>query len=189
MAVMKLTCSCGSVRGKTAEMNKTTGTRIMCCCNDCQSFSKFLEQESTVLDSYGATDIFQIPLSYVKITEGVEQIACMRLSEKGMYRWYAKCCNTPIGNTMKAGIPFIGLIHSFVDNSSVKDAELIENLGYLQTKYAKQAVPPDQKASQFSVMSKIVFNLISWRIKGFYKSTVFFDDNGMPIVEPNILKI
>ncbi len=189
MAKLKLACSCGKVRGTTVEMNGNTGTRIMCCCNDCQSFAKFLEQEGNVLDSYGATEIFQIPLSYVKITEGNEQVACMRLSKKGMYRWYAQCCNTPIGNTMTAGIPFIGLIHSFVDNASINDAELSENLGYLQTKFASKTVPLDQQASQFGVMSKIVFNLIHWRIKGLHKPSVFFQDNGQPIVEPKILKV
>lgn len=36
----------------------------------------------------------------------------MRLSEKGLLRWYAKCCNTPIGNTLADyRISFIGLLH------------------------------------------------------------------------------
>ena len=189
MAKLQLACSCGTVRGTTVNMNAKTGTRIMCCCNDCQSFAQFLKQENIVLDDYGATEIFQIPVSYVKITTGNEHIACVRLSEKGMYRWYAKCCNTPIGNTMKAGIPFIGLIHTFVDKASIDDAELSENLGYLQTKFANKIVPLDQQASQFGVMSKIVFNLIHWKIKGLHKPSAFFHDNGKPIVEPKVLKV
>lgn len=189
MAKLQLVCSCGTVRGTTTDMNAKTGTRIMCCCHDCQSFAQFLEKEDTVLDNYGATEIFQIPVSYVKITQGNEQIACVRLSQKGMYRWYAQCCNTPIGNTMKAGVPFIGLIHSFMDNESIKDAELSENLGYLQTKFARKTVPLDQQASQFGVMSKIVFNLMKWKIKGLDKPSAFFEDNGQPIVKPKILGV
>lgn len=187
MAKIKLACSCGTVSGTTVNMNTKTGTRIMCCCSDCQSFARFLKQENSVLDDYDATEIFQIPVSYVKITTGNEHIACMRLSEKGMYRWYAKCCNTPIGNTMKASVPFIGLIHSFVDNASINDAELSENLGYLQTKFSSKTVPLDQQASQFGVMSKIVFNMIHWKIKGLHKPSVFFSDKGQPIAEPKIL--
>jgi len=189
MAKLQLACSCGTVRGTTVDMNAKTGTRIMCCCSDCQTFAQLLEQEENVLDSYGATEIFQIPVSYIKITEGNERIACMRLSQKGMYRWYAQCCNTPIGNTMKASIPFIGLIHSFVDNASINDAQLTENLGYLQTKFASKTVPLDQQASQFGVMSKIVFNLINWKIKGLHKPSAFFNEDGQPIVEPKIFKV
>lgn len=187
MAEIQLACSCGTVRGVAMNIKAKTGTRVMCCCYDCQSFAQFLEQEDNVLDRYGATEILQIPVSYVQITEGNEQIACVRLSQKGMYRWYVQCCNTPIGNTMKAGIPFIGLIHSFMDNTSIKDVELSENLGYLKVKFAKKAVPFDQHASQFSVMSKIIFNLIKWKIKGLDKSSTFFEDNGQPVVKPKIL--
>ncbi len=35
---------------------------------------------------------------------------------KGLMRWYASCCNTPIGNTMAtSAMPFIGLIHACID--------------------------------------------------------------------------
>lgn len=72
----------------------------MCCCMDCQKFAVFLQQEDQILDQYGGTDIFQIPILHVKITEGNEHIACVRLNQKGIYRWYTGCCNTPIGNTL-----------------------------------------------------------------------------------------
>ncbi len=117
MPEIKLKCSCGKVRGKTKNVNENSGTRIMCCCDDCQSFAQYLNQESSVLDQYGGTDIFQMPISNIKITEGIEQISSIRLSAKGMYRWYTKCCNTPIGNSMGPGVPFIGIIHNFMDNA------------------------------------------------------------------------
>ena len=187
MPQIDLSCTCGKVKGKTEEINAQTGDRIVCCCVDCQKFAEFLQQEKQVLNPCGGTDIFQMPISHVKITEGNEHIACIKLSQKGLHRWYAKCCNTPIGNTMKASVPFIGLIHSFVDNASINDAELSENLGYLQTKFSSKTVPLDQQASQFGVMSKIVFNMIHWKIKGLHKPSVFFSDKGQPIAEPKIL--
>ena len=69
----------------------------------------FLEQENKVLSQYGATDIFQIPIAHVHITAGHEQLALMRLTPKGLNRWYAKCCNTPIGNTLGSKHLLLGL--------------------------------------------------------------------------------
>ena len=87
MQEIKLKCACGQVKGNTKNVNKKSGTRIMCCCDDCQSFAQYLNKESSVLDQYGGTDIFQLPISNIKITEGIKHIVCVRLSEKGLYRW------------------------------------------------------------------------------------------------------
>jgi len=56
MPEITLQCACGEVRGKTANLNSTCGTRLVCCCRDCQSFAQYLQQEQTVLDQYGGTD-------------------------------------------------------------------------------------------------------------------------------------
>ena len=187
MPEIKLKCSCGIVRGKTKRVNDSSGTRIVCCCDDCQSFAQFLNQESSVLDQYGGTDIFQMPISNLKITKGIEQISSVRLSANGMYRWYTKCCNTPIGNSMGSGVPFIGVIHNFMDNASTRDQELGKNRGYIQTKFARQEVPADLKGSFLKIIFRSLSKLIVWKIKGLNKPSVFFDDNGKPIAEPNVL--
>lgn len=75
-----------------------------------------LEQEHKILDQYGATDIFQLPVAHLYITTGNEHIACLRLSQKGIYRWFAKCCNTLIGNTLGGKAPFIGVVHNFMQH-------------------------------------------------------------------------
>ncbi|XPF95264.1 DUF6151 family protein [Colwellia sp. RE-S-Sl-9] len=111
----------------------------------------------------------------------------IRLIPKGMYRWYTKCCNTPIGNSMGAGVPFIGIIHSFMDNASTRDEELGKNRGHIQIKFAKKEVPTDLKGSSFKIILRSLSKLVVWKIKGLNKPSVFFDDNGKPIVEPNIL--
>ncbi len=187
MAEIELKCSCGNVRGKAKNINKSSGTRIMCCCDDCQSFAQYLNQESSVLDQYGGTDIFQMPISNIKITEGIEQISCVRLSAKGLYRWYTKCCNTPIGNSMGPGVPFIGVIHNFMDNVSTRDEELGKNRGHIQIKFARQEVPTDLQGSSLKIILRSLFKLLVWKIKGLNKPSVFFDDNGKPITKPNIL--
>jgi hypothetical protein len=187
MPEIKLKCSCGKVKGQTQNINESSGTRLMCCCDDCQSFAQYLKQESSVLDQYGGTDIFQMPISNVKITEGTEQISSIRLSDKGLYRWYTKCCNTPIGNTMGPGAPFIGVIHNFMDNTSTRDEELGKSRGHIQTKFARQEVPTDLKGPPLKIILRSLSKLFVWKIKGLNKPSVFFDDNGKPITKPNIL--
>jgi len=44
----------------------------------------FLGQEGKVLDQYGGTDILQIPVSHLTISEGKSEISCVRFSPKGM---------------------------------------------------------------------------------------------------------
>lgn len=90
------------------------GTRVVCYCDDCQAYARFLGRDD-ILDRRGGTDIWQTRPALVRITQGEEELACLRLSERGMIRWYARCCRTPIANTMtSARAPFAGIVHRFV---------------------------------------------------------------------------
>jgi hypothetical protein len=56
---------------------------------------------------------------FVVFTAGLEKLACMSLWPKGMLRWYARCCQTPIANTMRAStFPHVGLIHNCLESPS-----------------------------------------------------------------------
>ena len=37
--------------------------------------------------------------AHVKLGAGTDAMRCLRLSDKGVLRWYTDCCRTPIGNT------------------------------------------------------------------------------------------
>jgi hypothetical protein len=186
MPEINLSCACGQVRGKTADVNAQSGNRIHCCCVDCQKFAMFLEQEDKVLDQYGATDIFQMPIAHLKITQGNEHLALMRLTPKGLNRWYAKCCNTPIGNTLGGKAPFIGVIHNFMQHTEDRDQELGKTRGYMHCQSAKLSVPDPLQASFFKVSMRVLGKLISWKLKGLDHPSAFFDVNARPIVKPVI---
>jgi len=53
--------------------------------------------------SKAVTDNIPMPRSRLQIQQGLEQIRCLRLSEKGLYRWYAGCGNTPIAIAWRLG--------------------------------------------------------------------------------------
>ena len=106
-----LQCRCGTLKGSVE--SPKSGNRVICYCNDCQAFAYCLGRADDVLDERGGSDVIQILPKNITFTQGVEALACMRLTDKGLLRWYASCCNTPIGNTLATPkMSFIGLLHS-----------------------------------------------------------------------------
>jgi len=51
-----LRCACGELRGTALAASPTTGSRMICYCNDCQAFARFLGRPG-VTDEHGGTDI------------------------------------------------------------------------------------------------------------------------------------
>src|SRR5688572_4602143 len=110
---MQLRCRCGAVRG---EMDAGRAyARATCYCKDCRAFARFLGQ-SGVLDASGGSDIVATAPAAVRITSGSEHVACMSLSPKGLLRWYASCCRTPLGNTPRdPKVLYAGLVTAWFD--------------------------------------------------------------------------
>jgi Family of unknown function (DUF6151) len=182
-----LQCSCGTLKGYVDTAKPVN--RAVCYCKDCQAFAHFLGRASEILDSNGGTDVVQTLPAKVSFTQGREALACMRLSEKGLVRWYAKCCNTPIGNTAaNFRLSFIGLIHNCLEAPS---ASLDDSFGLVRmlsfTKNAKTKI----NGSPFGMVPgilKILAMVLRARLNGAYKRTPFFlIDSGAPIVTPKIL--
>ena len=93
-----LQCKCGKVKGYVTHAERVD--RVVCYCKDCQAFAHFLG-ENGILDERGGTDIIQALPRDVNFTKGVDALACIRLTPKGLLRWYTSCCNTPVGNILE----------------------------------------------------------------------------------------
>lgn len=191
MPEIKLSCECGNVQGKTHFMTATSGNRITCCCADCQAFANYLEHlgrgnATPILDQFLGTDIFQMPISKLAIHQGVEEIACVRLTRKGMYRWYTRCCHTPIGNTLGANMPFIGVIHNFMKHDVSRVEDIGKNRAYVHTKGMKDSIPKILKGSSLRAVLRSVMKLLIWKIQGLNRPSVFFDEEGKAIAKPII---
>src|SRR5579863_6166320 len=110
-----LQCRCGKIQGWVADAHRAN--RVVCYCRDCQAFARVLGQANLTLDAQGGSDIVQTLPKNVTFTAGADALACLRLTDKGMVRWYADCCKTPIGNTLENHkISFVGLLHDCLDN-------------------------------------------------------------------------
>lgn len=179
-------CRCGILRGYLGHPEKTN--RGVCYCKDCQAFAHFLGANG-ILDENGGTEVIQTLPGNVNFTEGTEALACMRLTEKGLLRWYAGCCNTPLGNTpANFRIAYAGLVHNCLESG---DESLETVFGPLRlrvnTKSAK-GEPKPESMGLVSTILRVMGMLMRARIDGSYKQTPFFvASSGRPIVTPGVL--
>ena len=90
-----LQCRCGEVRGVVTDVSPNTVNRVVCYCDDCQAFLHHLGR-ADLLDAHGGSDIVQIAPASLSFVHGKERIVGLRLTPKGLYRWYASCCRTPL---------------------------------------------------------------------------------------------
>lgn len=184
-----LKCNCGKVKG-SLEIMRASFFHVHCLCCDCQNFAKHLNQQENILDKHGGTELLQTYPNLMKITQGQDKMACIQHTEKGIYRWYTTCCNTPIANTMnKAKMPFVGVL---VKNMQfVDEAEKLEALGPVTMKaFGKYAIGEMPKDAHPKFPLSYLPKIIGFMIKGILgkKNTPspFFTDD-MPVAKPKVL--
>ncbi len=177
-------CKCGSLRGQLDCAG--ISSRVICYCTDCQAFAKFLGKPNEVLDDHGGTEIVQVAQPRLTFSQGQEHLAAVRLSEEGMVRWYATCCNTPIGNTMlNPKVSFIGIIHSSLDRARM-DADFGKTVAEVHADTAIGEPKPKQSGLP-GVMLRFIGIVLTTRISGRYRKSPLFNEAGTPIVRPKVL--
>ena len=167
------------------------GCRIVCYCDDCQAYARFLGRPG-ITDEWGGTDIFQMAPSRLRLTGDTDALRCVRLSDKGMHRWYCGECKTPVGNTMSPRVPFVGLVHTFMDHGSdgrPRDDVLGQPIGYTRTKSAIGTLPlAARRPSLLRVLGRSARLLGKWWLTGAGSPSPFFDDQTRaPRVAPRVL--
>ena len=185
---LSLQCRCGAVRAVAQGVTPDVGNHCVCFCNDCQAFAKFLGRASDVLDAHGGTDIFQLSQARVRFTHGVDRVACVRLSPKGLARWYASCCNTPIGNTLATpAVPFVGVIRAFVSEPASDALGPIRSRAYRPSATGDKATIPRDIQPQWRMLLRMMGLFLRWRLRGDHKHSPFFDPSGAPLKKPRTL--
>jgi hypothetical protein len=180
-------CHCGKLKGKLNHNQAVN--RCVCYCADCQAFARFLKREHEILDEMGGTSIIQTLPANVSFTEGVEHLSCMRLTANGMLRWYAACCNSPVGNTLPTpNLSFIGLLHTCLDSDQTP---LDEAFGSIRMYVNTQSAIGEKKPKSTGVLPgtlRLLGMMLRARLDGSYKQMPFFSmESGTPIVVPKVL--
>lgn len=178
------------MRGVARDVSPSDGFRFVCYCEDCQAFARFLERPD-VLDPAGGTDIFQMPAGHVQLTAGADALRCVRLSDKGVFRWYTDCCRTPIANTAP-GFPIVGMIHAFMDceaGGRSRDEVFGPRLCRIYEGSAVGSLPPNAPPPpSLGMYVRRASKMLCWRLRGLHRPTPFFDDRTKaPRVEPRAL--
>ena len=187
MADVVVSCKCGTLKGVLHDCSTKTGSHVLCYCKDCQAGAHHLNA-THVLDEFGGTDIFQTVPSQVEITQGQDKLACFRLSPKGLVRWYAACCNTPMFNTLDSPkLCFVGIATAVIEGEEYKP--LIGPLIAVNSAENAHGAPDDFKSYGYMKAGlHILKRNFAAKLRG-NRTSLFFDGDGSPIVTPRILTL
>ena len=180
-----LRCRCGKLRGQVDTAR--VAARAVCYCKDCQAFGHFLGPGA--LDAAGGTEVAATLPAAVRFDAGLEHLACMSLSPKGLYRWYASCCRTPVGTTPRdRRTSYVGVIRACLDASPEEMDRLLGPLGaHVNTKSATRPVKPGGIAT-VGVVARVGLMLLKARLGGGYRDNPFFQPGASaPLREPRML--
>ncbi len=113
IAPIPVRCACGKLSGTLGHLPDRRINRVVCYCDDCQAFARWLGDDAGMLDEHGGSEILQTSSANLAIESGVDRLACVRLTPRGLMRWYTCCCRTAVGNTLAmSGVPFVGVLHT-----------------------------------------------------------------------------
>jgi hypothetical protein len=162
---VELSCRCGEVHGWLRGAAPSTVNRALCYCDDCQAFLHHIGR-ADVLDERGGTDIVQVAPRAVSFDKGAERIAGVRLAPKGMYRWYASCCKTPLGNTRTPALPFIGMPPEVFRADARRRDELFGKLGVgVYGQYALGGPPEGSTQLPVRMIARNMKLVLGWKLR------------------------
>lgn len=188
---MEIQCECGTFRARLENFPRNSPGRLVCYCDDCQTFAHHLNR-ADLLDAAGGTEVIPVYPAEIEIVAGRESLKCLRLSPKGLFRWYAVCCNTPIANA-NPGFPWVGMVHRVF---TVTDPGYLERtFGAVKSRVMGRYVrgtPPDGTAERIGlkgfmmVLPFIIKGVATGKVK---PSPFFAGDGRTPIVSPIVLSL
>lgn len=182
-------CECGQFRARLRAFPRDTPGRLVCYCDDCQTYLRFLGR-ADLLDSCGGTEVIPVWPADVEILSGVDQLVCTRLSPQGTYRFSTRCCNTPVVNT-RPGMPWAGFLRGvFTANPSLAlDATLGPVRSRIMGRFAS-ARPPAGTPDKFNLhaMRTVMPFILKGKLTGKSTPSPFFAADGTtPVVTPRVL--
>jgi len=179
-------CDCGQVHGTISDVAPNKGNHLLCYCTSCQTAANVLGYSGT-LDQYGGTGVFQTVPSKVTFAAGKDNLACLRLSPKGMLRWYASCCDAPLFTMPDAAwFPLAGLNMARIKST---DRPAVGDIVGVHAPDGAQNVPSSLRGYGVRrAMLRMVWRAIKARLSG-DRGQPFFSDKGAVSVVPRVLSL
>ena len=168
-------CRCREVRGRVTNASAQSVNHVICYCDDCQAFLQHIGR-TDLLDPHGGTDIVQVAPASLTFDRGAEHIVGLRLSPRGLYRWYASCCKTPLGNTVAPAIPFVGIVARVFDGpGATADAIFGQPTGAILGRFAIGTPPEGSTKLNLGLIARAARKILGWRFGGKTWPHPFFD--------------
>lgn len=185
---MRIQCECGAFQAELTVFPQGSPGRMMCYCDDCQAYLKYLNR-ADLLDPSGGTEVLPFYPADVKIVSGVDQLRGTQLTPNAVYRWSTKCCNSPVGNT-RPGTSWLGIPRNMF---TVKDPQLLDKTfggirARIMGKFATGPVPkgtPDKM--NFSAALAVLPFMLKGKLGGKAKPSPFFAADGKPLAPVKVL--
>lgn len=180
----RITCRCGALRGRVVDLSPADCSRVSCYCRDCRAYLRWLGAD-TLLDAHGGTEIIQLAPRQLTIEQGAEQLRCVRLSEKGLMRWYAACCRTPVANAVSGKVPFVGVAKVMLPD--VGEADTGPAVG-VHGRLAPGGCPPGVHArAPLGLILHASRLMLRWWWRGMGQPSALYDEHARPRVVPEVL--
>lgn len=179
MDTVRFSCRCGALTGQLTGIDPDEGTHVVCHCADCARADRHFGGPG---DRAAGLAIWQTTPDRVEILTGAGHLRLTRLSPKGLNRWVAGCCGTPMFNTLKGpGMPFAGvLVDCLADRAAL--GPVIAH-GFIEA--------PDGKTRHqggLTVGWRFAKRALGARLSGAWRKTPFFGlPGGEPVAEVEIL--
>ena len=169
-------CRCGEVRGRVKNASPGTTNHLVCYCDDCQAYLHHLAR-ADLLDAHGGTDIVQVAPASVSFDRGADRVVGLRLTPKGLYRWYASCCRTPLGNTLGPGLPFVGIVAQAFDGGEGRRADDVfgKPAAGGWHKYAVGTLPDGSARVGVRHIARALRLMLGWKLRGQTWPHPYFD--------------
>lgn len=176
---LAFSCACGTLKGHLSSVGAKAGTHVECFCADCRANEVFHGQPDPAPN---AVRLLQLSPETISIDHGSEQLRVLRLSKRGILRWYAGCCGTPIANTLASPkLPFAAIRTAlFADPDQFGK---IRVQAFLPT----PGKPPHTKGAMGMILG-LFKRMGASRLSGSWRQTPFFDVQTQdPVAEVKIL--
>lgn len=182
MTEVPFSCSCGTLKGVLHEVSPAAVCHLLCYCKDCRAFARHIGQMEA-LEPGAGSPLVQVVPARVEITQGADQIACLRLSPKGLHRWYAACCKTPLANTVGSSrMPMAGMWRPLFAQ--------IDAFGPVATHgFTKAALPggPRKDKGLGRMFGGLLKRSLAAYLNGTARQSPFFDALGAPVAVPQVI--
>jgi hypothetical protein len=173
--VVNLACECNAIAWSIGERIPRAGIRYVCHCDDCQAFAHFIGRPNRVLDANGGTDAYQLPASRLMFSRGLDNLSCVRMTNRRLIRWYCSHCNTPVANTYDTSkLSFLSVPLCALP-AEQRDEALGPSSGHVWTKFGHGDLSRAKQVSIPAMLLRMASRIAAARMSGDYLNNPFFD--------------